>query len=129
MEAEAAAFIERFAIRCPDPRSPLSALSGGNAQKVIAAREFATAPTFLIADQPTRGIDVAAAAFLQSQILELAAQGAAVLLISADLDELLALSNRIAVIYDGRITAVFDNDPGLTPQRLGPFMLGLEESA
>ncbi|NML75674.1 ABC transporter ATP-binding protein [Rhizobium sp. S-51] len=129
MEAQADAFIDSFAIRCPGPRAPLSALSGGNAQKVIAAREFATGPKFLIADQPTRGIDVAAAAFLQGQILKLAADGAAVLLISADLDELLALSNRIAVIYAGRISAVLDNEPDLTPEKLGPFMLGLQETA
>ncbi|PSJ53628.1 ABC transporter ATP-binding protein [Kumtagia ephedrae] len=129
METEARRLISDFSIRCPGPRAPLSALSGGNAQKVIAAREFATAPTFLIADQPTRGIDIAAAAFLQGRILDMARQGTAVLLISADLDELLALSDRVAVLYAGRITAVLDNGPHLTPERLGPFMLGLEDAA
>ncbi len=86
-------------------------------------------PTFLIADQPTRGIDIAAAAFIQSRILALAASGAAVLLISADLDELLALSDRVAVLYAGRIVATLDNGPELTPERLGPFMLGLDSAA
>ena len=129
MEQCVGEIIEEFGVRCPGPRAPLSALSGGNAQKVIAAREFATRPSFLIADQPTRGIDIAAAAFIQSRILELAASGAAILLISADLDELLALSDRIAVIYGGRIVATLDNGPDLTPERLGPFMLGLESAA
>ncbi|SMC97978.1 ABC transporter ATP-binding protein [Rhizobium sp. RU36D] len=129
MEQRAGEIIEEFGVRCPGPRAPLSALSGGNAQKVIAAREFATDPSFLIADQPTRGIDIAAAAFIQSRILELAASGAAVLLISADLDELLALSDRVAVLYAGRIVATLDNGPDVTPERLGPFMLGLDSAA
>jgi simple sugar transport system ATP-binding protein len=129
MEQRAGEIIKEFGVRCPGPGAPLSALSGGNAQKVIAAREFATGPTFLIVDQPTRGIDIAAAAFIQSRILELATSGAAILLISADLDELLALSDRVAVLYGGRIVATLDNGPELTPERLGPFMLGLDSAA
>jgi simple sugar transport system ATP-binding protein len=129
MHRQAVAFIDEFGVRCPGPQAPLSALSGGNAQKVIAAREFATKPSFLIADQPTRGIDIAAAAMIQNRILGLAASGAAILLVSADLDELLALSDRIAVIYGGRIVATLDNGPGMTPERLGPYMLGLESAA
>jgi len=123
------AIIDTFAVRCPGPLSPLGALSGGNAQKIIAAREFGTGPSFLIADQPTRGIDVAAANFIQDQIVALARSGCAVLLLSADLDELLRLSSRIAVLYAGRIVATLPNGPDLTPARLGPFMLGLEAAA
>ena len=129
MEQRADAIIAEFGVRCPGPRAPLSALSGGNAQKVIAAREFATEPGFLIADQPTRGIDVAAAAFIQSRILALAGSGAAILLITADLDELLALSDRIAVIYGGRIVATLDNGADMSAERLGPYMLGLDAAA
>ena len=121
--------IARFGVRAPGPAAPLGALSGGNAQKIIAAREFGTRPRFLVADQPTRGIDVAAANFIQDQIVALAAGGCAVLLISADLDELLRLSTRVAVLYAGRIVAELPNGPDLTPARLGPFMLGLEVSA
>jgi simple sugar transport system ATP-binding protein len=121
--------IKRFGVRCPGPAAPLGALSGGNAQKVIAAREFGARPRFLIADQPTRGIDVAAANFIQDQIVALAREGCAVLLISADLDELLRLSTRIAVLYAGRIVADLPNGQELTPARLGPFMLGLETAA
>ncbi len=129
MEARTAEMIERYTIRAPGPKAPLSALSGGNAQKVIAAREFATEPRFMIADQPTRGIDVAAAAFLHERLSELAEKGCAVLLVTADLDELLALSDRILVLYAGRIVARLENGPDLTPERLGPYMLGLESAA
>ena len=121
--------IERFGVRCPGPFVPLGALSGGNAQRIIAAREFGTRPRFLIADQPTRGIDVAAANFIQDQIVALARSGCAVLLLSADLDELLRLSTRVAVLYAGRIVASLPNGPELTPARLGPYMLGLEAAA
>lgn len=123
------AIIEQFAVRCPGPSAPLGALSGGNAQKIIAAREFASNPRFLIADQPTRGIDVAAANFIQDQIVALAGSGCAVLLLSADLDELLRLSTRICVLYAGRIVATLPNGPELSPARLGPYMLGLEVAA
>lgn len=123
------AIIDTFAVRCPGPLSPLGALSGGNAQKIIAAREFGTGPSFLIADQPTRGIDVAAANFIQDQIVALARSGCAVLLLSADLDELLRLSTRVSVLYAGRLVATFANGPDLTPERLGPYMLGLEVAA
>lgn len=126
MTARTRDIIVQFGVRCPGPLAPLGALSGGNAQKIIAAREFATNPRFLIADQPTRGIDVAAANFIQDQIVTLARSGCAVLLLSADLDELLRLSSRIAVLYAGRIVATLPNGPELTPARLGPFMLGLE---
>lgn len=121
--------IERFDVRCPGPVAPLDALSGGNAQKIIAAREFGTNPRFLVADQPTRGIDVAAANFIQDQIVSLARSGCSVLLLSADLDELLRLSTRISVLYAGRIVASIPNGSELTPARLGPFMLGLEVTA
>ncbi|MBB3932576.1 simple sugar transport system ATP-binding protein [Kaistia hirudinis] len=129
MEARTVQMIERYNVRAPGPKAPLAALSGGNAQKLIAAREFATEPRFLIADQPTRGIDVAAAAFLHERLSELAEKGCAVLLITADLDELLALSDRIVVLYAGRIVARMENGPDLTPERLGPSMLGLESAA
>ena len=129
METRTEEMIARYKVRCPGPHAPLQALSGGNAQKLIAAREFATEPRFMIADQPTRGIDVAAAAFLHERLAELAAKGGAVLLITADLDELLTLSDRIVILYAGRIVARMENEPGLTPERLGPYMLGLESAA
>ena len=119
--------IRAFDVRCRGALQLLGGLSGGNAQKLIAARELGTQPTFLIADQPTRGIDIQAGAFIRARIAERAAAGAAVLLITADLDELLALSSRVMVLFAGRIVATYDNDGTLTPELLGPAMLGLHE--
>ena len=119
--------IRAFDVRCRNAMQLLGGLSGGNAQKLIAARELGTQPKFLIADQPTRGIDIQAAAFIRARIAERAAHGAAVLLMTADLDELLALSSRVVVLFAGRIVATYDNDGTLTPELLGPAMLGLHE--
>ena len=124
-ERIAAAMIKTYNVRARGVRQLLGALSGGNAQKLIAAREFGTHPKLLIVDQPTRGIDVEAAAFIRARIIELAGEGAAVLLITADLDELLALSDHVIVLFGGRIVARLGNDDSLTPERLGPAMLGL----
>lgn len=121
--------IARYSVRATGIGERLDSLSGGNAQKLIAARELATNPRLLIADQPTRGIDVAAAAFLHHRIDEAARNGCAVLLVTADLDELLRLSDRVIVLFNGTIAAEFDNSPELTPARLGPAMLGVEKTA
>ncbi len=104
---------------------PLKSLSGGNAQKVVAAREFATGPQIVIADQPTRGIDAGAAAMLHAKLRDFSDAGAAVLLISADLDEILVLSDTIVTLYAGRVSGVFRNAAEVTPEMLGPYMLGL----
>lgn len=121
--------IADYSVRAFGIHERLDSLSGGNAQKLIAARELATRPRFLIADQPTRGIDVAAAAFLHKRIDEAAGGGCAVLLVSADLEELLRLSDRVLVMFGGRITADLRNGPHLTPELLGPYMLGLAKAA
>lgn len=118
--------IARYKVRAPGPDSPLSTLSGGNAQKLIAAREFATNPDLLIADQPTRGIDSGAAAFIHERLVELAENGAGILLVTADLDELLSLADRVLVMFGGRVIADLENGPEITSERLGPYMLGLE---
>ncbi len=128
-ERYAAALLRDYDVRATGPRQMFSALSGGNAQKLIAAREFAARPKLLIADQPTRGIDIKAAAFIRARLIALAEQGTAVLLITADLDELLSLADRVAVMFGGRIVARLENGPDLTPEVLGPFMLGLQEAA
>ncbi|MBS1183724.1 MAG: transporter ATP-binding protein [Proteobacteria bacterium] len=118
--------VRDYSVRALSIGERLDSLSGGNVQKLIAARELATEPRFLIADQPTRGIDVAAAAFIHTRIVAAAERGAAVLLVTADLDELLRLSDRVVVMFAGQITAVLANEAQLTPERLGPYMLGLE---
>ncbi len=128
-DRRAAELIRAYDVRATGPRQALGALSGGNAQKLIAAREFAAQPKLLIADQPTRGIDIQAASFIRARLIELAEQGSAVLLITADLDELLSLSDRVAVIFGGRIVARLENGKALTPEVLGPYMLGLQAAA
>ena len=128
-DRRAAELIRAYDVRATGPRQTLGALSGGNAQKLIAAREFAARPKLLIADQPTRGIDIQAAAFIRARLIDLAEQGTAVLLITADLDELLSLSDRVAVMFGGRIVARLENGPALTPEALGPYMLGLQAAA
>ncbi len=95
--------IQKFDIRTPGPDIDGGNLSGGNQQKMIVAREFSRKPRLLIAAQPTRGIDVGSIEFIHSQIIEQRDAGAAVLLVSAELDEIMALSDRIAVLYKGEI--------------------------
>jgi general nucleoside transport system ATP-binding protein len=107
-DAYARTLIERFSIATDNPASPIGGLSGGNMQKVVVARELATAPNLVIAAQPTRGVDVGSIEFLHREIVELRDEGVAVLLISAELDELLALSDVIHVMYEGSIVATFD---------------------
>ena len=121
--------IADYAVRAGGTGERLDSLSGGNAQKLIAARELAGSPKLLIADQPTRGVDVAAAALLHGRIDLAARNGAAVLLITADLDELLRLADRVLVLFNGKVVADLENHAGLTPAALGPYMLGLETAA
>jgi simple sugar transport system ATP-binding protein len=97
-------------------------LSGGNQQKLILARELDTGPKLLIASQPTRGLDVGAIEFVWRQILEQKEAGRGVLLISAELDEIYALSDRIVTIYEGRITGEYP--PDAPPEEIGLGMLG-----
>ena len=121
--------IADYSVRARGIGERLDSLSGGNAQKLIAARELDGTPKLLIADQPTRGIDVASAAFLHGRIDKAAREGAAVLLITADLDELLRLADRVIVLFNGRMVADLPNTADLTPAKLGPYMLGLETAA
>ncbi|MER5177295.1 ABC transporter ATP-binding protein [Streptomyces sp. NPDC002896] len=118
--------IEDYAIRTPDASVPVRALSGGNMQKVIVARELSAHPRLLIASQVTRGVDIGAMRFMYERLVEARDAGAGVLLISADLTELLALADRLLVIKDGRLVARFDDTGGLTEKRVGLYMLGVE---
>jgi ABC-type uncharacterized transport system ATPase subunit len=117
--------IKTYDVRPNDPALPARALSGGNQQKIVIAREMGGARDFrvLLAAQPTRGVDVGAIEFIHAQLRAARAAGKAVLLVSADLTEVLALSDRIAVMYGGRIVAVV---PGATASAeiLGPHMTG-----
>ena len=101
----------------------LARLSGGNLQRLIFAREISTGPSLLVAVQPSRGLDVGAVATVHRLLLERRAAGAAVLLISEDLDEILAIADRVAVIYEGRITGIVDS-AGADIEELGLLMTG-----
>ena len=98
--------VGEYMIKTPNARELVSSLSGGNQQKVVIARVFKQNPDVLIVAQPTRGVDVGAMEYIHHQLLRLRDEGKAILLISADLDEVRSLSDRIAVIYDGRIVSV-----------------------
>jgi simple sugar transport system ATP-binding protein len=118
------ALIERFQVKTPSRDTPAKSLSGGNIQKVVLARELSRQPRTIVAAQPTRGLDIGATEYVRAQLLEQRRAGAAILLISEDLDEILALSDRIAVIYEGRIMDVVAR-PEATPERLGLLMAGV----
>ncbi len=104
--AHARELIERFAIQAPSVRAPAQSLSGGNQQKLVVGRELAKRPKVLIAAQPTRGLDVAATQDLRDLLLRLREEGVAILLVSADLDEVFQLADRVGVMYEGRFTGI-----------------------
>jgi len=120
--------ISRYDIRPDNPALAARALSGGNQQKIVVAREMARDFKVLLAAQPTRGVDVGAIEFIHARLREARDQGKAVLLVSADLAEVLALSDRVAVMYGGRIVALLPRS-GATPETLGPYMTGAERAA
>ena len=126
--ANAAGQIRTFDIRPPDESLPSRALSGGNQQKVVIAREMGRDFTVLIAAQPTRGVDVGAIEFIHDQLRHARTEGKAILLISADLVEILALSDRVAVMYSGRMVVTLPAREA-TPETLGPYMTGAHGSA
>jgi simple sugar transport system ATP-binding protein len=118
--------IEEYDVRTPGPDVLARALSGGNQQKLIVGREMSSEPVLLIAAHPTRGVDVGAQAAIWQHIKNARRRGLAVLLISADLDELIGLSDRIEVILRGRFVGTFDPED-VTPERLGSAMTGAGE--
>ena len=128
VQSNARALVDRFDIRPADPSLPARALSGGNQQKVVVAREMARDFQLLLAAQPTRGVDVGAIEFIHARLREARDAGKAVLLVSADLAEVLALADRVAVMYGGRIVAVLPRAEA-SPDTLGPYMTGAEHAA
>ena len=121
--------IAEFDIRTVSEQSRAKELSGGNQQKLILAREISSNPKILIANQPTRGLDVGATEYVRQCLLDQRGRGVGVLLISADLDEIFQLSDRIAVIYEGKIMAILNREEARLEQ-VGRLMAGvLEEEA
>ncbi len=120
--------IERFAIKTPSQDTPAKNLSGGNIQKLILARELSRRPVVLIAAQPTRGVDIASTEYIRQVLMQQRSEGVAILLISEDLDEILALSDRIAVLYEGEVVGVVDREQA-DVETLGLMMAGAHAGA
>lgn len=118
--------IQSYGIKCSGTGHKTGMLSGGNMQKVVVARECNAQPKVLIAEQPTRGVDLGAAHIIHKQLLKLRDEGCAILLISADLNEVMKLSDAIIVIYEGEIVAYYPEVSGISEARLGLCMLGVE---
>ncbi len=115
--------VDDFAVKTPSLSTPTSSLSGGNIQKVIMARELESSPAVLVAAQPTRGVDIGAAEYIHSQLVKQRSDGVAIVMISEDLDEVLGLADRIAVMFEGRIVKIVDRE-NATKDQLGLAMAG-----
>jgi simple sugar transport system ATP-binding protein len=128
IEAHAEKLIEDFDVRTPSPFIPASNLSGGNQQKIIVARELSRDIKILIANQPTRGLDVGSIEYIHSTLVKMRDNGVGILLVSAELDEIMSLSDRIVVMYEGEIVATLDAKDA-TREELGLLMAGSKKEA
>jgi simple sugar transport system ATP-binding protein len=120
--ARAKGLLQRFDVRGGGAQTHAAALSGGNQQKVVLAREIGREPRVLLAVQPTRGLDVGAIEFVHQQLVAARDAGEAVLLVSLELEEILALSDRVLAIYEGKVVAEYGSD--VTAEELGIAMTG-----
>jgi simple sugar transport system ATP-binding protein len=127
MVQSARSLIREFDVRGGGPYTRAGGLSGGNQQKVVAAREIARDPKVLIAAQPTRGLDVGAIEYLHRRLVAERDEGRAILLISLELEEIMSLSDRILVIYEGKIAG--EHTPDVSEEQIGLEMLGGREAA
>ena len=127
MESHAIDLVNEFNVKTPSLETPLKNLSGGNIQKLIMARELSRRPEVLIAAQPTRGVDIGATEYIHQRLLMQREAGTAILLISEDLDEIRTLSDRIAVIYEGKIIGVVTRGQA-TVEQIGLMMAGVAMS-
>ena len=129
MHRDSDALIEDYTVLCKSRNQQVGMLSGGNIQKVVVAREFSSEPGLIIADQPTRGIDVGATEFIRKKLVQLSREGAAVLLVSADLNEVMELSDSLIVMVNGKIAAYFEDTSVLDDTIMGEYMLGLKQQS
>ncbi len=120
-------WIREFDVLCDGGEQTVGMLSGGNIQKVVVARELTAAQRLIVCDQPTRGIDVGAADSIRRRLVRMRDDGSAILLVSADLGELLNLSDRLLVVFDGRVVAYFPSTEGVSEEELGYYMLGVRQ--
>ena len=123
IDAAARSLIEEFDIRTPDEHTRIGALSGGNIQKTLLARELSFEPRVVVFNKPTHGLDVRTIALVRQRIRDLSAAGVAIVVISTDLDELIDLADRVAVLFEGRIIGHVDVGPG-AETRIGELILG-----
>lgn len=119
--------IETFAVKTDSNKTTVGSLSGGNIQKVVVAREYNTKPEFMIAEQPTHGIDIGSAEFVHHKLIELRNAGAGILLVSADLNEVIDLADRLIVMFDGQIAGYFPDANHIDESSLGMYMLGAKK--
>lgn len=125
VEEHAKRLIEEFEVSAPGTKAPVKSLSGGNQQKLIVAREVSKKPKFIIAAQPTRGVDVASTEYIRNYLVKLRNEGKAVLLVSADLDEVLQLSDRMAIMYEGQFMGIVKPEE-VTEEQIGLMMGGVK---
>ena len=125
IQNNAKSLVDAYQVKIPALTAKVRVLSGGNQQKLILSRELQAEGDLIIACQPTRGLDIGATEYLRQQLLERRNQGKSVLLVSTDLGEILALSDRIAVIHSGKIMGIVSNVPGLSTELLGLMMVGM----
>ena len=118
--------VKNYEIKCSGVLHKTGMLSGGNMQKVVVARECNGQPKVLIAEQPTRGVDLGAAHIIHKQLFQMRDKGCAILLVSADLNEIMKLSDEIIVIYEGEIVAYYPDISTVSEEQLGLCMLGIE---
>jgi simple sugar transport system ATP-binding protein len=121
--------VKEYQILCKNPDVSIDSLSGGNIQKAVLARELSNDPKIIIADQPTRGVDVGATEFIHKRLINMRDNKKSVLLISSDLNEVLGLSDSIIVMHEGRIVAYFPDATKITELQLGGYMLGIEKQS
>ena len=129
MKKQSEELVKDFKVKCSSINNQVQVLSGGNIQKVVAARELTEEAQIIIDEQPTRGIDAGASELIRRKIVEYRDKGAAVLLISADLNEVLELSDSAIVMHNGRINAYFKDTSTLTEEELGYYMLGVKNQS
>lgn len=126
IQEETEMLIDKFSVKAKNARQRIDSLSGGNIQKVVVAREYHANPKCLIAEQPVHGIDIGSAEFIHIQLIELRNQGAGILLVSADINEVINLSDRILVMYEGKIAGCFEDPAKFDEKELGLYMLGVK---
>ncbi|MBC7095977.1 MAG: ABC transporter ATP-binding protein, partial [Thermococcus sp.] len=124
----AAKIVKDFEVLVPSIDAPVKSLSGGNQQKLIVARETSKQPEFIIASQPTRGVDVASTEYIRNYLIKLRDENKAVLLVSADLDEVLQLSDRMAIMYEGKFVGIVKPEE-VTEEQIGLMMGGIKHES